>query len=137
MWQAPGQAADAEGGEQLVDPRPVWAGKGHIGRDVQVGKEGVFLEHVAHAPLARRLHDPLLTVEPAVAVVVDPARVRLVEPGDAADNGGLARARGAGQRQQSAVLAGEGYLDLKFGQPFFDCHLKPHDHPVVPAGSGS
>ena len=75
------------------DPEP----EGDVLEDAHVPEQGVVLEDEADLPLADRL------VGRVLAVKVDRALIGRLQPGDDAQQRGLARSRGAEQRHQLAA----------------------------------
>ena len=75
--------------------------KGDILKHIHMPEQGIMLEHEADTAGGGM---GLGRLDPANG---DAARVRLVQPGDEAQQGGFARARRAKQRQQLALVHGE------------------------------
>ena len=70
----------------------------------QVGEERVVLEDEPHATPLRRLEHASVGVEPDLVVAADPADGRLDETGDRVEDGALARAARADEREGRADL---------------------------------
>ena len=110
---APGQPLQAHPGEPRLAATPPLGHRQVVQRhhDVaqrrQVRKQGVVLEHQAQAAALGRQRQAPAGIEPQRLAAGDASGGRPVEPGDAAQQGGLAAAGGAHQGQQLAGLAAE------------------------------
>ncbi len=94
------EVGDAEALEQL--PHPLAPAERDVGADAHVREQGVLLEDEADRALLGRQVDAARAVEPRAVAQRDTALVRRHQAGDRAQHGGLARARGAGQRHRLA-----------------------------------
>jgi hypothetical protein len=91
------ELSDPESLEQRVDGAPACA-EGDVGAHAEVREERVVLKDESHPPLLGWQRDAALCVEPRLAVERDTAAARLGEPGDDAQDGRLAGARRAHER---------------------------------------
>ena len=101
VGETPLQALQAEQLQQPVHPLGILAAaqpEAGVGPGIEVGEEGVVLEHHAHPPPLRRQQavgaGHLLGIDP------DSAPLRLLEAGDQPQQGGFATTGGAQQAEQ-------------------------------------
>ncbi len=123
------QALDAEQLDHLAEPR----GVGERGREPaavqqvlahrEMGKKAAFLEHVAEPALVRGQIDAARAIEQGSAADHDPAAPRSDQAADHVDHRGLAGARVAEQRDDTAV-AGKVHVDLEAADPARDLDLE-------------
>ena len=89
---------DSEALEQVRAVAPTR--KPHVAGDAQMREQPVVLRQISDATPLRAEVDPGFGVEPDLVAERDPASVRVLEPGDAPQQRGLARAGGPDERDR-------------------------------------
>ena len=111
---------------------------GHVIEDVHMRPDGVGLEHHAQSALLRGNADVLLLRPDHLAADADLARIRSLQPDDAAQQRGLAATAGSEQREylvgrDRQIHVIEGRDRLAFGEIVLADALDPDFHVVVGA----